>query len=115
VAVDHTVVGLGIHRDHLGAVAAGHTDLVEVAVGRNLVEVHRSLEVGADQGEHHNLVVAVDRNPAGAVDHNLAEAVDHNLAEARHTDRVVHRSRQAPGCSSRPWSRSFGQWHQEAA
>ena len=111
MAVGHTVVGLDIHRDHLEAVAAGHTDLVQVAAGHNLVEVHqeerRSLEVAADQEEHRNL--------AAAVDHILAEAADRSLAEVRRIDRAVHRNRQVLGWSSRPWSRSSGQWHQEVA
>lgn len=118
MAVGHTAADLGIRRGLLGAVAAGHTDLVEVPVDRSLVEVrrveHRILGADADQGEHRNPGVAAVHSLAAAVGHSPGVAVGRNL-EVRYTGQVVHRSRQVQGCSSRPSSRSFDQWHREEA
>jgi hypothetical protein len=118
VAVGHTVADLDIHRDLLGAGAAGHTDLVEVAVGHSLAEVHQ-----VDQEERRNLEVAVGHNLAAAVGRSLGVAVgrslgvaaDHSLGVARRTGQGVRRIRQGLGWSSRLLSRSFGQWHQGEA
>ena len=119
MAVGHTAADLGIHRGLLGAVAAGHTDLVEVLVDRSLVEVrrveHRILGADADQVEHRNPGVAAVHSLAAAVGHSPGVAVGRNLEEVRHTGRVVRRTRQVLGCSSRPSSRSFDQWHREEA
>lgn len=119
MAVGHTVADLGIRRGLLGAVAADHIDLVEAAVDRSLVEVrlgeHRTLEADADQGEHRNPGVAAVHSLAAAVDRSSGVAADRNLEEVRHTGRVVRRNRQVLGCSSRPSSRSFDQWHRGEA
>jgi hypothetical protein len=129
--VDHTAADLGSRPEeerhlegaHLEEVAADRTGLavdtglgVALRIGPDPAEAGRI--VHPEEGRHTDLGEEHRHTGLAVVRHTgHPEAADHSLAEARHTDhQEERRTRQEPGgWFSRPFDRSYDQWHQGVA